>query len=129
MLSLSNSYLTWRNPTKYPIELAWFDLAEQQTKTLFLPFSEGMRVPTDNKQWANYLVNNHSGSNTTQDLKMPFWTTQQKDQFISYQLVNPTNNQLFSNSSAKTSSNIDMNVSHQFTTLNKSRAPMIGINT
>ncbi|WP_454440893.1 glycoside hydrolase [Vibrio bathopelagicus] len=105
-----------------PIELAWFDLAEQQTKTLFLPFSEGMRVPTDNKQWANYLVNNHSGSNTTQDLKMPFWTTQQKDQFISYQLVNPTNNQLFfSNSSAKTSSNIDMNVSHQFTTLNKSQ--------
>ncbi|MEG3220354.1 glycoside hydrolase [Vibrio gigantis] len=105
-----------------PIELTWFDLAEQQTQTLFLPFNEGMRVPTDNKQWANYLINNHSGSNTTQDLKMPFWTTQQKDQFISYQLVNPTNNQLFfSNSSAKTSSNIDMNVSHQFTTLNKSQ--------
>ncbi|WP_373953273.1 glycoside hydrolase [Vibrio pomeroyi] len=105
-----------------PIELAWFDLAEQQTQTLFLPFSEGMRVPTDNKQWANYLVDNHSGSNTTQDLKMPFWTVQQKDQFISYQLINPTNNQLFfSNSSAKTSTNIDMNASHQFTTLNKSQ--------
>ncbi|WP_261886253.1 glycoside hydrolase [Vibrio pomeroyi] len=106
----------------HPIELAWFDLAEQQTQTLFLPFSEGMRVPTNNKLWANYLVDNHSGSNTTQDLKMPFWTMQQKDQFISYQLVNPTNNLLFfSNSSAKRSTNIDMNASHQFTTLNKSQ--------
>ncbi|MCG9542422.1 glycoside hydrolase [Vibrio sp. Isolate33] len=104
----------------HPIELAWFDLAEQQTQTLFLPFSEGMRVPTDNKQWANYLVANHSGSNTTQDLKMPFWTVQQKDQFISYQLVNPTNNLLFfSNSSANTNTKIDMNASHQFTMLNK----------
>ncbi|TWD33448.1 glycosyl hydrolase family 101 [Vibrio crassostreae] len=106
----------------HPIELAWFDLAEQQAQTLFLPFSEGMRVPTNNKLWANYLVDNHSGSNTTQDLKMPFWTVQQKDQFISYQLINPTNNQLFfSDSSSKTSTNIDMNASHQFTTLNKSQ--------
>ncbi|CAK1868790.1 Glycosyl hydrolase [Vibrio crassostreae] len=106
----------------HPIELAWFDLAEQQTQTLFLPFSEGMRVPTNNKLWANYLVDNHSGSNTTQDLKMPFWTVQQKDQFISYQLLNPTNNQLiFSNSSANTNTNIDMNASHQFTMLNKSQ--------
>lgn len=106
----------------HPIELAWFYLAEKQTQTLFLPFSEGMRVPTDNKQWANYLVDNHSGSNTTQDLKLPFWTVQQKDQFISYQLINPTNNQLyFSHSSSKTSNNIDMNASHQFTTLNKSQ--------
>ncbi|MEZ8723719.1 glycoside hydrolase [Vibrio pomeroyi] len=106
----------------HPIELAWFDLAEQHTQTLFLPFSEGMRVPTDNKQWANYLVDNHSSSNTTQDLKMPFWTVQQKDQFISYQMINPTNNQLFfSNSSANTNTNIDMNASHQFTTLNKSQ--------
>ena len=30
-----------------PIELTWFDLAEQETQTLLLPFSEGMRVPTD----------------------------------------------------------------------------------
>lgn len=105
-----------------PIVLTWFDLAEQQTQTLFLPFNEGMRVPTKNKQWANYLVDNHSGSNTTQDLKMPFWSAQQKDQFISYQLINPTNNQLFfSNSSSKTSTNIDMNASHQFTMLNKSQ--------
>ncbi|PMN07465.1 glycosyl hydrolase [Vibrio lentus] len=109
-----------------PIELVWFDLAEQQTQTLFLPFSEGMRVPTNNKQWANYLVENHSGSNTTQDLKMPFWTVQQKDQFISYQMINPTNNQLFfSDASSDTSPDkkpkIDMSASHQFTTLNKSQ--------
>lgn len=109
-----------------PIELVWFDLAEQQTQTLFLPFSEGMRVPTNNKQWANYLVDNHSGSNTTQDLKMPFWSVQQNDQFISYQMMNPTNNQLFfSDVSSDTSSDektkIDMSASHQFTTLNQSQ--------
>lgn len=109
-----------------PIELVWFDLAEQQTQTLFLPFSEGMRVPTNNKQWANYLVDNHSESNTTQDLKMPFWTVQQNDQFISYQMINPTNNQLlFSNASSDMSSDkktkIDMNASHHFTALNQSQ--------
>ena len=37
-----------------PIELAWFDLAEKETQTLLLAFSEGMRVPTDNKLWASY---------------------------------------------------------------------------
>ncbi|CAK1864234.1 conserved exported hypothetical protein [Vibrio crassostreae] len=112
----------------HPIELAWFDLAEQQTQTLFMPFSEGMRVPTSNKQWANYLVDNHSGSNTTQDLKMPFWTVQQKDQFISYQLINPTNNQLFfSNSSANTNTKIDMKASHQFTMLNQSQPFIVRI--
>ncbi|MEZ9673366.1 glycoside hydrolase [Vibrio lentus] len=110
----------------HPIELVWFDLAEQQTQTLFLPFSEGMRVPTNNKQWANYLVENHSGSNTTQDLKMPFWTVQQNDQFISYQMINPTNNQLFfsdapSDTSSEKKTKIDMSASHQFTTLNQSQ--------
>ncbi|KAB0478891.1 glycosyl hydrolase [Vibrio chagasii] len=109
-----------------PIELAWFNLAEQETQTLLLPFSEGMRVPTNNKRWANYLANNHSGSNTTQDLKMPFWTTQQNGQFISYQLINPTNNQLFFNdvtseSDCKNKSLIDMSSSHQFTALNQSQ--------
>ena len=110
----------------HPIELAWFDLAEQHTQTLFLPFSEGMRVPTNNKQWVNYLIDNHSGSNTTQDLKMPFWTVQQKDQFISYQMINPTNNQLlFSDTPSDTLSEaktkIDMSASHQFTALNQSQ--------
>ncbi len=109
-----------------PIELAWFDLTEQETQTLLLPFSEGMRVPTNDKRWANYLANNHSGSNTTQDLKMPFWTTQQNGQFISYQLINPTNNQLFFNdvtseSDCKNKSLIDMSASHQFTALNQSQ--------
>ena len=109
-----------------PIELAWFDLAEQETQTLLLPFSEGMRVPTDHKLWTNYLANNHSGSNTTQDLKMPFWAAQQSDQFISYQLINPTNNQLFFNdvtseSISKSKSLIDMSASHQFTVLNQSQ--------
>ena len=115
-----------------PVELAWFDLAEQQTQTLFLPFSEGMRVPTNNKLWASYLVGNHSGSNTTQDLKMPFWTVQQNNHFISYQMVNATSNQLlFSDASSDTSSNsktkIDMKASHQFTMLNQSQPFIVRI--
>ncbi|KJF95049.1 glycoside hydrolase [Photobacterium leiognathi] len=109
-----------------PIKLAWFDLAEQETQTLLLPFSEGIRVPTDHKLWANYLANRLSGSNTTQDLKMPFWTAQTNNKFISYQLFNPTNNQLFFNdvtskSDSKNKSLIDMSASHQFTTLNQSQ--------
>ncbi|NAZ97874.1 glycoside hydrolase [Vibrio toranzoniae] len=116
----------------HPIELVWFDLAEQQTQTLFLPFSEGMRVPTNNKHWANYLVDNHSGSNTTQDLKMPFWTAQQKDQFISYQMINPTNNQLlFSDTSSdmpsEAKTKIDMSASHQFTAPNQSQPFIVRI--
>ncbi|MCX2757149.1 glycoside hydrolase [Vibrio sp. Sgm 22] len=115
-----------------PIELAWFDLAEQQTQTLFLPFSEGMRVPTNNKLWASYLVGNYSGSNTTQDLKMPFWTVQQNNHFISYQMVNTTNNQLlFSDASSDSTSNsktkIDMKASHQFTMLNQSQPFIVRI--
>ncbi|ANP78353.1 glycosyl hydrolase [Vibrio crassostreae 9CS106] len=115
-----------------PIELAWFDLAEQQTQTLFLPFSEGMRVPTDNKLWASYLVGNHSGSNTTQDLKMPFWTVQQNNHFISYQMVNATNNQLLfsdasSNASSNTKTKIDMKAAHQFTMLNQSQPFIVRI--
>ncbi|MGF1745103.1 glycoside hydrolase [Vibrio minamisatsumaniensis] len=115
-----------------PIELAWFDLAEQQTQTLFLPFSEGMRVPIDNKLWASYLVGNYSGSNTTQDLKMPFWTVQQNNHFISYQMVNATNNQLlFSDASSDNSSNsktkIDMKALHQFTMLNQSQPFIVRI--
>ena len=51
---------------------------------------------------------------------------QQNDQFISYQMINPTNNQLFfSDASSDTSSDkktkIDMSASHQFTTLNQSQ--------
>ncbi|UPR54719.1 glycoside hydrolase [Vibrio cyclitrophicus] len=115
-----------------PIELAWFDLAEQQTQTLFLPFSEGMRVPTNNKLWASYLVANYSGGNTTQDLKMPFWTVQQNNHFISYQMVNATNNQLlFSDASSDSTSNpktkIDMKASHQFTMLNQSQPFIVRI--
>ncbi|PMG37719.1 glycosyl hydrolase [Vibrio splendidus] len=115
-----------------PVELAWFDLAEQQTQTLFLPFNEGMRVPTNNKLWGNYLVDNHSESNTTQDLKMPFWTVQQNDHFISYQMINATNNQLlFSNASpdttSKTNTKIDMKASHQFTILNQSQPFIVRI--
>ncbi|MER2494826.1 glycoside hydrolase [Vibrio neptunius] len=102
-----------------PLALSWFDLAQTQTDTLYLPFSEGMRIPTNNKIWANYLQENHSGANTTQDLKMPFWTIQQGQQTISYQLITPTNNILSFSSSEP---NVDMKAKHQFTSLNQNQA-------
>lgn len=99
-----------------PLTLSWFDLPQERTKTLFLPFSEGMRIPTDNQVWADYLAEEYSGSNTTQGLKMPFWTAQQDNRYISYQLLNATNNTLnFSNTHPK----IDMLAEHQFTPLNQ----------
>ncbi|HGF7230426.1 glycoside hydrolase [Vibrio cholerae] len=100
-----------------PKALRWFDLSEASTQTLLLPFDEGMRVPTDNPTWTRYLIDNHSGANTTQDLKMPFWSAQQGEHFISYQLPNATNNQLhFSEQQNK----LDLQAEHWFTPLNQS---------
>ncbi|EPI2803686.1 glycoside hydrolase [Vibrio vulnificus] len=100
-----------------PKVLRWFDLSETSTQTLLLPFDEGMRVPTDNPTWTRYLIDNHSGANTTQDLKMPFWSAQQGEHFISYQLLNATNNQLhFSEQQNK----LDLQAEHWFTPLNQS---------
>lgn len=107
-----------------PISMAWFDLPEAATRTLYLPFSEGMRVPTDHKVWATYLRENHSGANTTQDLKMPFWTTEQDSRFINYQLVTATNNRLtFDDSQPK----LDMRANHLFTPLNRDQAFEVNI--
>ncbi|MFC1235011.1 glycoside hydrolase [Vibrio sp. F74] len=99
-----------------PVVLEWFNLDEERTDTLFLPFSEGMRVPVKDEVWASYLMTNYSGANTTQDLKMPFWTAQQENAYISYQLIEATNNQLnFLNSKSK----VDMYAAHRFTVLNQ----------
>ncbi|KAB7685978.1 glycosyl hydrolase [Plesiomonas shigelloides] len=56
-----------------PITLRWFSLAPQVSE-LALPFSEGMRVPVADRRWATFLQQSYDGSNTTQDLKLPFWT-------------------------------------------------------
>ncbi|GIC76736.1 hypothetical protein FMO003_05290 [Moritella sp. F3] len=102
-----------------PQTLKWFNLPAKQAKTLLMPFNEGMRIPTDNTMWADYMMSEYSSSNTTQDLKMPFWSvefTDNKNLFVSYQLLNPTNNKLnFSISEQK----LDMQASHQFTMLNR----------
>ena len=99
-----------------PIKLSWFDLAEKESQTLLIPFSEGMRIPTDNQVWIRYLSENYSGSSTTQDLKMPFWTIEQNGLFINYQLITATNNALnFSAAQQK----LDMQAKHEFTVLNQ----------
>ncbi|MBW3696844.1 glycosyl hydrolase [Vibrio sp. T187] len=98
-----------------PKTLTWFNLQEQNTQELYLPYSEGMRVPTDHPQWIDYLIESRNNSNTTQDLKMPFWTAKQGQKFVSWQLLTPTNNSLrYTESNSK----LDMFASHQFTQLN-----------
>ncbi|PSV95100.1 glycoside hydrolase [Photobacterium angustum] len=107
-----------------PLTLTWFNLEEIKTKELYLPFSEGMRVPTSNKTWIKYLTENHNNSNTTQDLKMPFWTAKQGSEYISWHMVTPTNNSLvFSNEGNK----LDMSSSHQFTYLNYTKPFTVSI--
>ncbi|WP_084605363.1 glycoside hydrolase [Psychromonas aquimarina] len=107
-----------------PLKLTWFNLPEESTQTLYLPFNEGMRIPTNHAVWAKYLQDNYSPSNTTQDLKMPFWTAQSQPlsnksaipQYVNYQLVTAANNSLnFTISGSKS----DMQASHSFTVLNK----------
>ncbi|NOH71696.1 glycosyl hydrolase [Vibrio pectenicida] len=102
----------------HPLTLSWFDLPQEETEILYLPFSEGMRIPTNNNNWANYLEENYSKANTTQDLKMPFWVTKQRAKTISYHLVNPTNNTL---SFVNAQSHVDMFAEHQFTELNQAQ--------
>lgn len=105
-------------PRNMPLTLKWFDLPDRQANALLMPFSEGMRIPTNNKTWMEYMASNFSNSNTTQNLKMPFWSvevTGETNHYVSYQLINPTNNQLnFSISNQK----LDMQAEHQFTMLN-----------
>ncbi|MBL4278781.1 glycoside hydrolase [Vibrio fluvialis] len=100
----------------HPVTLRWFDLPQRDTDALLLPFSEGMRIPTDNRTWGDFLIDNYSGANTTQDLKMPFWTAQQGANFVSVQLLSATNNTLtFSQADER----LDMQADHQFTALNQ----------
>ncbi|MCL9783739.1 glycoside hydrolase [Vibrio sp. S4M6] len=101
-----------------PVNMTWFSLPKHQVKTLILPFSEGMRVPIHNRQWAEFLTHNYSPSNTTQDLKMPFWSIETPSGYFSFQLVTATNNTLtFQDGNAR----IGMQASHQFTPLNRTK--------
>ncbi|MGF1833189.1 glycoside hydrolase [Photobacterium sanguinicancri] len=114
--SLDNKVIIARN---HPMTLAWFDLPQKETQTLYLPFSEGMRIPINNATWGKYLEQNHSGANTTQDLKMPFWTAKNSDRYVTVQLLNATNNRLVFSSTQK---QVDMFASHQFTPLNQTES-------
>ncbi|NAW87904.1 glycosyl hydrolase [Photobacterium halotolerans] len=124
----------------HPIVLNWFDLPETATTELLLPFNEGIRVPVNHRLWARYLQDEYSGSNSTQDLKMPFWTQKVRQRaasqvstdngseldhparYFSYLLVNPFNNALefkeVTAKAAEASPAVDMVSSHTFTPLN-----------
>ncbi|UTM60331.1 glycoside hydrolase [Photobacterium sp. CCB-ST2H9] len=125
-----------------PVRLNWFDLPEEFADALLLPLNEGLRVPVRHETWASYLQNEYSGSNTTQDLKMPFWTvsahpvsTAKKtashenkaasaDRFFSYLLLNPFNNRIdFRDLSGQKTKGqqaaVEMTSSHLFTALNR----------
>lgn len=102
-----------------PLLVEWFNLPEKLTQTLLLPFSEGMRVLTKDTAWSKFLIDNYNNSNTTQDLKMPFWTAKQGEQYITYHLVDPYNNKIHF---SKPDEHLDMRLDHSFTVLNKNDA-------
>lgn len=104
------------------MRLKWFNLAQSASEALLLPFNEGMRVPVANSAWASYLSEKLSGSNTTQDLKMPFWTQKlvtastASPLFATVHLINPFNNRLhFSAQQGR----VDLQAEHVFTALNQ----------
>ncbi|OOE84667.1 glycosyl hydrolase [Salinivibrio sp. PR6] len=99
-----------------PVSVNWFNLPVEDTQALLLPFSEGMRIPTDHPQWIDYLQASRDGANTTQDLKMPFWTAQIGRQYVSYHLVTATNNRL---SFARKHDKLATGAVHTFTPLNR----------
>ncbi|MEI8593028.1 glycoside hydrolase [Photobacterium sp. Hal280] len=133
---LSDAGITRRQP----VVLNWFDLPESSTTELLLPLNEGIRIPVNHRLWARYLQDEYSGSNTTQDLKMPFWTQKVRQQtdrpvspdnesklaaparYFSYLLVNPFNNALLfkeiTSNTTEGSPAVDMVSSHDFTPLN-----------
>ena len=102
-----------------PIELMWFKLAHNPSETLVIPFSEGMRIPTNDSDWIDYLIDEYSGSNTCNDLKMPFWTIEQNRSFVNYLMTTATNNQLnFTRHNKKRQKKLGMYATQSFTTLN-----------
>ncbi|GLR71945.1 glycoside hydrolase [Agaribacter marinus] len=107
-----------------PLQLEWFNLASEATQVLYLPFNEGMRVPIDNQAWIEYLTKSRNASNTTQDLKMPFWTARLGEIFVSWHLVTATDNKLFFSSASE---KLNMQSSHYFTVLNSHQAFKVSV--
>ena len=106
-----------------PIALTWFSLPAKAVNTLLLPFNEGMRIPTNHPTLINYIAKTYSGSNTTQDLKMPFWSAKisnnkelKSADVVSYQMITATNNGLLFSVVDK---RLHMQASHEFTPLNR----------
>lgn len=136
--TLDNGELTLTFNAEKETQLNWFSLPNQQTSELLMPFNEGMRIPTDSPLWIHYLADQYSGSNTTIDLKMPFWSqktlpvAQDKTVkkpfpiYVNWLLLNPYNNELqFSENSAE--NKLEMTASHTFNTLNTNDAFSVSI--
>lgn len=99
--------------------LAWYELPSQSADTLLLPFSEGMRVPTDDPRWIRFLRGRRSGSDTTWDLKLPLWTMQGTGgagRFVHVVVDNPHSNQMFFD---EAEGRLALRAVHQFTELNQ----------
>lgn len=136
--TLNNGELTLTFNAEKETTLNWFSLPTQQTSELLMPFNEGMRIPTDSELWVDYITEQYSGSNTTIDLKMPFWSqktfpvkqgktaTESPSTYVNWLLLNPYNNELqFSKNNSK--NKLNMTASHTFNTLNVNDAFSVSI--
>lgn len=62
--NLELSFIYPQTSVGKPIELMWFNLAQNSSETLVIPLGEGMLVPTNDSDWIDYLIDEYSGSNT-----------------------------------------------------------------
>ncbi|MGL5415611.1 MAG: glycoside hydrolase [Clostridium sp.] len=92
-----------------------FEFPAVKANSYTLPIGEGKYVPSDNKEWKEYL--NDYTDTTLEMFSMPFFALNEKGSSILYVMTNPYNN----NISFNTKNNIEFNINHDFTSINKNK--------
>ncbi|WP_240155534.1 glycoside hydrolase [Candidatus Pantoea multigeneris] len=108
--SLQEGDLLLTFQTSTPQAMNWYHLPDK-AETLLLPIGEGSRIPLDDPEWRAYLQQEMNAINTHWDLKLPLWSQQHQQQWISWLMLNPYDNELqFSGDATR----VMMQASHKF---------------
>ncbi|PHV11226.1 glycoside hydrolase [Chitinimonas sp. BJB300] len=82
---------------------------------LIFPIGEGMYAARTNREWRQYLLNNISELDSSEQLSLPLWGLDQGNHTLNWLLINPFHNQLTFSPDGK--EGIALTVSHQFSPL------------
>ncbi|MGL5576425.1 MAG: glycoside hydrolase [Sarcina sp.] len=113
-ISKKNNYLDV-NLTSLTDKANSFEFPNVSAKDYTLPIDEGKYVPADNTAWKQYL-NNYTDT-TLEMFSMPFFALNTSNYAMTYIMTNPYNN----NISFNTTNNIDFNIDHDYTSINKNK--------